>query len=59
MPKKRKLFVFDLDGTLLNSQSQVSEQNLKALAAAKAKNHLLVMATGRNYPFSQLVMKEY
>ena len=59
MAKKRKLFVFDLDGTLLNSQSQVSEQNLKALAAAKAKNHLLVMATGRNYPFSQLVMKDH
>ena len=59
MSKRRKLFVFDLDGTLLNSESTVSQTNLKALIAAKEKGHLLAIATGRNFPFAQMVMKDH
>lgn len=59
MSKKRKLFVFDLDGTLLTSESHLSKANLAALEAAKAKGHLLAVATGRNYEFTQLVLKDY
>ena len=59
MSKRRKLFVFDLDGTLLNSESTVSQTNLKALITAKEKGHLLAIATGRNFPFAQMVMKDH
>ena len=32
-----KLIAIDLDGTLLNEEKQISEENKKALAKAKAK----------------------
>lgn len=39
--------VFDLDGTLLNSKSQISKEDLAALLAAKARGLQIVVATGR------------
>ena len=59
MSSKKKLFSFDLDGTLLNSESKLSEENIAALEAARNKGHVLVAATGRNYIYSQLVLKEH
>lgn len=53
------MFVFDLDGTLLNSKSEISEENLKALEKAKEKGHKLIIATGRNYIYTQLVVKNH
>lgn len=55
----RKFFAFDLDGTLLNSDQQLSKDNIKALEAAREKGHVLVMATGRNYIYSQLSLKQH
>ncbi len=55
----RKLFAFDLDGTLLNSDSQLSNENIKALKAAGDRGHILMMATGRNYIYSQLALKQH
>ncbi|QHW31766.1 HAD family hydrolase [Paenibacillus rhizovicinus] len=39
--------VLDLDGTLLNSEKQVSERNLKALLACRQQGMRVVIATGR------------
>ncbi len=42
-----KLVVFDMDGTLLNSDHIVSKENLKALEYLKGKGIKVVIATGR------------
>lgn len=44
-----KLIVSDLDGTLLNSRQQISQENIAALQAAQAKGVELAFATGRTY----------
>ncbi|GEP19649.1 sugar-phosphatase [Pediococcus argentinicus] len=42
-----KIVAIDMDGTLLNDQSKISEDNLKALNAASAKGVKIVLCTGR------------
>lgn len=42
-----KLAVFDMDGTLLNSRGEVSEENIEALDYLKEKGVKTVIATGR------------
>ncbi|WP_312094519.1 HAD family hydrolase [Niallia sp.] len=42
--------VTDLDGTLLNHESKISEQNLASLKKAQEKGVEVIVATGRNYP---------
>ena len=42
-----KLVVFDMDGTLLNSDHIVSEENVKAIEFLKDKGIRVVIATGR------------
>jgi Cof subfamily protein (haloacid dehalogenase superfamily) len=42
-----KLAVFDMDGTLLNSNKEISKENLKALDYLKEKRIRIVIATGR------------
>lgn len=42
-----KLVAIDLDGTLLNSQRQVSEENKRAIQKAKAQGVKVVLVTGR------------
>ena len=58
MSKKKKLFVFDLDGTLLNSQTKIDDANVKALIQAREKGHVLAIATGRNYLFAKMVVQD-
>lgn len=55
----KKLFAFDLDGTLLNSKSELSQENCEAIKIAKAKGHIIVAATGRNYIYTDLVLKDH
>lgn len=55
----KKMFVFDLDGTLLNKKSEISSKNLEALKKAKQKGNILVAATGRNYLYAQLAIGEH
>ena len=43
----RKLLFLDLDGTLLNDQKQVTAGNRRALEAALARGHGVVITTGR------------
>ena len=44
-----KLFVTDLDGTLLPSGKEVSEVNLRAVREASARGVVVTIATGRMY----------
>lgn len=44
-----QLVVFDLDGTLLNSQSQLSEFTLHTLATLQQKGIAYTIATGRSF----------
>ena len=45
--RKIRLIALDLDGTLLNSNKELTEKNLAALAAAAAKGIEIVPTTGR------------
>ena len=45
----RKLICFDLDGTLLNSQRQVSPLNIQVLQQLEQAGHVVSIATGRLY----------
>lgn len=42
-----KLIAIDMDGTLLNSQHRISEENKQAITAARAKGVHVVLASGR------------
>lgn len=44
-----KLLALDLDGTLLNSQGTVPDENRAAIRAAEEKGVLVTIATGRRY----------
>lgn len=47
---KQKIFFTDLDGTLLDSQKQISQKNRDAIEAARTAGHSIVLATGRSTP---------
>lgn len=42
-----KLIALDMDGTLLNSKREISAENKAAIAAARAKGVVVVLASGR------------
>jgi hydroxymethylpyrimidine pyrophosphatase-like HAD family hydrolase len=44
-----KLLALDLDGTLLNSQGKVPEENREAIRAAEAAGVVVTIATGRRF----------
>lgn len=43
-----KLIVFDMDGTLLNSNKQISKKTQEAIARAVAHNKIMILNTGGN-----------
>ena len=47
--KELKLIAFDLDGTFLDDQKKIPEENLKAVRAAAERGIHIVPATGRLY----------
>lgn len=49
MEKRRGIIALDLDGTLLNSDKQLSQRNLAALIAADSAGYEIVPTTGRFY----------
>ncbi|WP_128008685.1 HAD family hydrolase [Mycoplasma sp. ATU-Cv-508] len=60
----RKYFVFDIDGTLLNSQREINVSTVKALVKAREKGHKIVFCSGRPYAnlrnlFSQRQLVDY
>jgi hydroxymethylpyrimidine pyrophosphatase-like HAD family hydrolase len=50
-----KLIAMDLDGTLLDSESKVPEENLRAIAEATARGIEIVIVTGRRYHSARLI----
>ncbi|MGG0288931.1 HAD family hydrolase [Peribacillus butanolivorans] len=44
-----KCISIDLDGTLLNSRHEISEEDLKALKELQEKGHTIILNTGRSY----------
>jgi hydroxymethylpyrimidine pyrophosphatase-like HAD family hydrolase len=48
MSKIIKLIVVDLDGTLLNNQSQMSERNEKALKAPSRRRQVVLATENRS-----------
>lgn len=44
-----KLLVLDMDGTLYNSRTEISQENLRALQAAQEKGVRIALASGRAY----------
>ncbi|MBR2055769.1 MAG: HAD hydrolase family protein, partial [Mycoplasmataceae bacterium] len=55
----KKLFSFDLDGTLLNNEGSIFIENIEAIEKASKKGHKIAIATGRNYIYAQLATKQY
>ena len=47
---KRKMLVLDIDGTLTNSQKQVSPRTLEAVLRIQQQGHIVVVASGRPTP---------
>ncbi|WKX02367.1 HAD family hydrolase [Candidatus Mycoplasma mahonii] len=48
-----KIFVFDMDGTILDDTSKIIPQTIEALKEIKTKGHMTMIATGR--PFVDIV----
>ena len=53
-----KLLAVDLDDTLLNEASVVSEANKKAIQEAVARGVIVTIATGRMFASAQKIAKE-
>ncbi len=54
----KRLFITDLDGTLLNDQRQIAAKDLEALIRMRRAGIVVAFATGRsNYSFSMLIKK--
>lgn len=45
--KERKMFVFDIDGTLLNDSKDINKSTLSALNKLKRKGYIISLVTGR------------
>ncbi|MGM0123061.1 HAD superfamily hydrolase [Enterococcus sp. AZ194] len=55
---KRKLFAFDIDGTLLNSNKEALDSTREALEILREKGHLVTVATGRSRFHAQDVLRD-
>ena len=48
-PENRFAVFLDIDGTLISDSFRITQQNLDAIAAARAKGHLVFINTGRSW----------
>ncbi|MBM7559837.1 HAD family hydrolase [Marinitoga litoralis] len=55
----RKVFIFDLDGTLLNSKEQMSERTINAIKKIYEKGSFIIIASGRMYKSTKVVINKY
>ncbi|MEH7106191.1 Cof-type HAD-IIB family hydrolase [Bacillus sp. JJ1764] len=53
-----KCIATDMDGTLLNSMQQISEENKRAILKAQSQGVEVVVATGRSYQEASYVLDE-
>lgn len=56
--KNRKLILTDLDGTLLNNDSEVSDYTVKTVKEIVKKGHIFCIATGRPWRSSEIVYRQ-
>lgn len=54
----KKLFVFDLDGTLLNHESKILPETIEAIKTLKKTGHFFAIATGRAFASSKIVINQ-
>jgi len=45
----KRLFAFDMDGTILNSKNKVQQATIDAMKVGKEKGHSFIIATGRPF----------
>ncbi|MFC6653820.1 HAD-IIB family hydrolase [Paenibacillus rhizoplanae] len=43
------LIALDMDGTLLNAEGEISNENKEAILQAQRLGHIVIIATGRSY----------
>lgn len=55
---KRKMLVLDIDGTLTNSQKQISPRTLEAVLRVQRQGHIVVVASGRPTPGMRSVAEQ-
>lgn len=55
---KRKLFAFDIDGTLLDTNKQALDSTREALDKLRKAGHLVTIATGRSRFHAQEVIRD-
>ncbi|MBL4934436.1 HAD family phosphatase [Clostridium sp. YIM B02515] len=55
----KKLFVTDLDGTLLENHVSITEENLDYIKKLKDLKHCFAIATGRAYDHIEALQKQY
>ncbi|MGL4951682.1 MAG: HAD family hydrolase [Mycoplasma sp.] len=53
-----KIFIFDLDGTLLNSEKKISKKNIHGINALIKKGYVIIIATGRNFSQVQNILED-
>lgn len=56
--KDKKIIFFDLDGTLLNNDSKISEENKLEIKKIRNRNFLVSIATGRSLGMSINIINE-
>ena len=56
--KDKKVLVLDLDGTLTNSQKEITDRTLDAIMKMQEQGHKIVIATGRPTPGAEPVAKK-
>ncbi|GAB6189982.1 Cof-type HAD-IIB family hydrolase [Marinitoga arctica] len=56
---KKKVFIFDLDGTLLNSNEKITPRTINAIKALFEKGYFIIIASGRMYKSTKLVVEKY
>lgn len=54
----KKVFIFDLDGTLLNEKEEVQQCHIEALIKAKEKKHELVLCSGRSFGHMKPILNQ-
>lgn len=54
---KKKMVVFDIDGTLLGSNKKVLFSTLEALTRLKEQGHTLFVATGRSLLYAKPIIQ--
>ena len=55
---RRKLFAFDIDGTLLDSNKQALDSTREALEKLRKAGHLVTIATGRSRFHAQEIIRD-